>query len=316
MLARIQQTTTLSLIAGATAWALHFLNGGESFMAWAGALLILLGYAVFLALEFALLAFVRGADPAPAPSVGQLLRAWLSEVMTAPLVFCWRQPFRSHAEADFVPPSPTDARGVVLIHGFVCNRALWNPWMARLRSARIPFVAVNLEPVFGSIDNYVAVIDRAVQRLEAATGQAPVVVAHSMGGLATRAWLEALAADSRVHRVITIGTPHHGTWLARFGQTTNARQMRIGSPWLRALAEREPAARFAKFTCCYSHCDNIVFPASTATMPGAHNLHITGTAHVHLAYQGAAFDELLHWLQPEPKVGAQSQHASNTDHPL
>ena len=43
--------------------------------------------------------------------------------------------------------------------------------------------------------------------------------------------------------------------------------------------------RFAKFTCCYSHCDNIVFPASTATLPGATNLHIPGTAHVHLAFQ-------------------------------
>jgi triacylglycerol esterase/lipase EstA (alpha/beta hydrolase family) len=136
--------------------------------------------------------------------------------------------------------------------------------------------------------------------MEVAGGSPPVLVAHSMGGLAVRAWLTTSGADSRVHRVITLGTPHHGTWLARFGRTTNARQMRIGSPWLISLAQREPAARYAKFTCCYSHCDNIVFPASTATLPGARNLHVPGTAHVHLAFQGAAFAELLSWIQPTP----------------
>lgn len=297
MLARLQQITTLSLIFGAAAWALYFFGSGEATWAWAGALLILLGYALFLALEFALLAFVHKSDPAPRPSTRQLLHAWWSEVLTAPQVFCWRQPFRSHAAPDFMPQSPSGPRGVVLVHGFVCNRALWNPWMIQLRSAQIPFVAVNLEPLFGSIDNYIAIIEQAVQRLEAASGKAPVLVAHSMGGLAVRAWLSAHGSDSRVHRVITIGTPHRGTWLARFGQTINARQMRIGSPWLTALERREPPERFSRFTCCYSHCDNIVFPASTATLPGANNLHIPGAAHVHLAFEGAAFNELLRWVR-------------------
>jgi triacylglycerol esterase/lipase EstA (alpha/beta hydrolase family) len=52
-----------------------------------------------------------------------------------------------------------------------------------------------------------------VRRVTQATGLPPVIVAHSMGGLATRAWLRAFSADARVHRVITLGTPHGGTWL-------------------------------------------------------------------------------------------------------
>jgi triacylglycerol lipase len=304
MLARLQQITTLSLIFAAAGWAFFFLGRGQQALAWMGALLILLGYAMFLAVEFLLLSFVQQDDPVPRPNAGQLLRAWWAEVLTAPRVFCWRQPFRSEAEPDFTPSSTQGARGVVLVHGFVCNRALWNPWMTRLRSAQTPFVAVNLEPLFGSIDNYVAIIDQAVRRLQEATGQAPVLVAHSMGGLAVRAWLAASADDSRVHRVITIGTPHHGTWLARFGHTINGRQMCIASPWLDQLAQREPPERFAKFTCCYSHCDNIVFPAATATLQGASNLHVPGTAHVHLAFEGAAFRELLRWVGPQSSTGA------------
>ena len=51
----------------------------------------------------------------------------------------------------------------------------------------------------------------------------------------------AAAADARLCHVVTIGTPHHGTWLARFGHTPNARQMRPGSNWLVALARPAPA---------------------------------------------------------------------------
>ena len=86
-------------------------------------------------------------------------------------------------------PTPSGRRGLVLVHGFVCNRGLWNPWLPRLRAAGVPCIAVNLEPVFGS-DRRLRAADRAaVQRVTQATGRPPLLVAHSMGGLALRAWL-------------------------------------------------------------------------------------------------------------------------------
>jgi triacylglycerol esterase/lipase EstA (alpha/beta hydrolase family) len=182
--------------------------------------------------------------------------------------------------------------------------------MAKLRSAGVPFVAVNLEPLFGSIDNYVDIVDEAVRRLESATNEAPVLVAHSMGGLAVRAWLSMANNVARVHRVVTIGTPHHGTWLARFGHAANGRQMRIDSPWLQQLVRSESPRHYALFTCFYSHCDNIVFPASTATLPGASNRHVAGTAHVHLAFQDAPFAETMQWVfSGSPEVGRPEEDA-------
>src|SRR5258706_8228858 len=206
MLARLQQATTLGLLLAAAAWALYFFRIGKPVWAAIGAVLIVFGYALFLGIEFMLLWFVNRDGPAPAATAWQVLKAWLGEVMAAPRVFCWRQPFRSHAEPDFLPPGAS-RRGVVFVHGFVCNRGLWNPSMAKLRRLGVPFIAVNLEPVFGSIDHYADIIEGAVRRIQSATGEAPVIVAHSMGGLATRAWLAAYRADTRVHRVITIGTP-------------------------------------------------------------------------------------------------------------
>lgn len=295
MLARLQQVTTLSLLLAAIAWAAWFIRADRPGLAVGGALLIVFGYALFLAAEFVILWFVNRHDDTPRASVGQLLRAWWGEVLSAPQVFCWRQPFRANAVPDHLPTG-TRRRGVVLVHGFVCNRGLWNPLMARLRAQGVPFVAVNLEPVFGSIDHYADIVEAGVRRIEAATGLAPVLVAHSMGGLAVRAWMDKHQGDARVHRALTIGTPHRGTYLGRFGFAPNTRQMRLSSDWQRGLASREPPERFHRFTCFYGHCDNIVFPASTATLPGADNRHIAGIAHVHMAHHDEVFNEVLRWV--------------------
>lgn len=314
MLARLQQFTTLSLIALAALWAGWFGRQGRWDWALVGALLVLFGYALFLALEFAMLSRVHGDDPAPRATTAQLLRAWWGEVLSAPRVFCWRQPFRSHAEPDDLGAGHRGRLGVVFVHGFVCNRGFWNPWMARLRSAGVPFVAVNLEPVFGRIDDYVPIVDSAVRRVREATGRAPLIVAHSMGGLATRAWLSRCAERDAVEHVVTIGSPHHGTWLARFGVTPNGLQMRRPNAWLDELraaeAARDGASPYARFTCFYSHCDNIVFPPSTATLPGADNRHVSGSAHVHLADQPAVFDAV--WARVSAVESASNSGAPAT----
>jgi triacylglycerol lipase len=294
MLARLQQFTTVGLVVLAIGWAALALRSGHAAWAAAGAAIILFGYAVVLGLEFVLLRRTHGDDPTPRASAFAMLHAWLGEVTSAPLVFCWRQPFRSRRWPDHLPAE--GRRGVLLIHGFVCNRGLWNAWMARLSAAGTPYVAVNLEPVFGSIDDYVPIIEAAVRRLEQATGHAPVAVAHSMGGLALRRWW-ADQADERLHHAITIATPHHGTWLGRFAMTPNARQMRRRSAWLQALAQREPASRAARFTCFYGHCDNIVFPPRTAVLAGAQVNHLPGVAHVHMVERPEPWLALLERLR-------------------
>jgi pimeloyl-ACP methyl ester carboxylesterase len=291
MLARLQRFITLGLLLAALLWAAWFIHIDRPGWAGAGVALILFGYALFLGLEFVFLYFVHGDDPSPRATAQQLLHAWIGEVLTAPQVFCWRQPFRSNRVPDHVPDK-SQHRGVVLVHGFVCNRGFWNPWMEQLLQRGTPFIAVNLEPVFGSINHYADIIEQAVARLEAATGQAPVLVGHSMGGLAIRAWAAAHGGEARAHRIITIGSPHRGTWLGRFSTTANGHEMRLASPWQVALGARESATLSQRFICFYSHCDNIVFPASTATLPGADNRHVPGVAHVDLVNQPVVFEAL------------------------
>ena len=306
-LARLQQITTLGAWFGALLWAAVALRAGHPAWALWGALLLVAGYALVLALEFVLLRLAHGDDPTPKAHVSQLLRAWWGEVLAAPVVFCWRQPFFSQQWPDNLQAQPAHGpprRGVLLIHGFVCNRGLWNRWLARLHAQNTPVVAVNLEPVFGSIDDYLNTVEAAVFKLEQTTGLPPVVVAHSMGGLVLRHWWAEQGHADRVHHAITIGTPHQGTWLARFAMTHNARQMRQRSSWLGALGAREAVQRRARMTCFYSHCDNIVFPPATATLPGADNRHLPAVAHVQMADSPEPWAELQHWLQADGQARA------------
>ena len=303
MLARLQKIITVSLLAAAFAWLLAFWRDSPTW-ALAGSAVIVLGYSVLLAVEFAMLRLANQNDPAPQARAGELLRAWAGETLTAARVFCWWQPFRSRAIPDQLAPDPAKPgrRGVVLIHGFVCNRGLWTLWLRQLRARGHVFVAVDLEPVFGAIGGYAPIIDDAVRRVTQATGLPPLLVCHSMGGLAARAWLRAVDGYVRVHHVVTLGTPHHGTWLARFSRVANGRQMRIGGDWLRQLERDLPDKHRALFTCWYSNCDNIVFPASSATLPRADNRLRRGVAHVRLALDVTVMQDTLNKIGTAPAV--------------
>lgn len=266
--------------------------------AWPGAALLAGGHLLWLALLMALARAHNRADPALRVAGATWLRAWADEASQATRVFGWRQPFRAHAEPDHLPAAAVGRAGVVLVHGFVCNRGLWTPWLRRLRAEGVPVVAVTLEPVFGSIDDYAPTVEAAVQQMTQLTGRPPLLVGHSMGGLAIRAWGRTVAAPAqRVCGVVTIGTPHQGTWLGRFSHQTNGRQMAPASPWLQALAASEPPEWRARFHCWWSPCDHIVFPARTAVLPGGSDRMLPGTAHVALAFRPEVFEDVLRRLR-------------------
>lgn len=286
-------------------------SGSAALAGWALAWVV---YGLVQALPFVFMWRANRHEPVPRPRLAQLLHAWAAEVWHACVVFGWRQPFCEHAEPDWLPEPPqgqATRRGVVLLHGFLCNRGFWLPWMRLLRARGHAYVALTLEPAFGSIDDYAAAIDAAVRRVAAATGMPPVIIGHSMGGLAARAWLRAYggqsgektgaagadAAERRVHRIITLGSPHGGAWSARFTRAHNGTQMRIGNHWLAALRQHEPAGRAALFTCWYSNCDSVVFPASTATLPGADNRLVPGVAHLQMAFHAPLVQACLEELE-------------------
>ena len=304
MIARIQQGFVFLLL---TLLGICFWRFGGSILGILGVFFaVAVIYTAYLAILFIVIHILNRTDPQPRATLGTLIQAWLREVIAAPKVFLWWQPFRSQAISDNLAPnvSQNPQRGVVFIHGFFCNRAFWSPWMRQLMTQNRAFVSVTLEPAFGSIDDYAAIVEAAVAKVTATTGQAPTLICHSMGGLAARAWLRSnivnsVSNDARIHRVITIGTPHFGTALSTEKALLpfiNTHQMQRLGAWTQQLAIDEAAQnpqRYAKFTCWYSDCDNIVAPTSTAMLLGADNRLASAQGHVSMAFEARVLQESL-----------------------
>lgn len=309
MIANIQRALLAAWLAALLATVSALLLGTmPAALAIALLSILLFGHALVLAAEFAWMARAEANRAGGAPELSVLARAWIVECLHAPLVFLWRQPLQHGRWPDHIGPETAGQRGVVLVHGYFCNRALWNAWMARLRREQVPYVAVDLEPPFGSIDALAERIAPAVQILTQRTGQPPLVVAHSMGGLAVRRWWAQHRPDA-IHHLVTLGTPHQGTRLARLGFTTNARQMRERSRWLLALAHLEGPERRQRITCVYSRCDNIVFPSRNAVLDGARSVELVATPHVAMVDHPAVWQLVSNLLRTSPARPGASDRA-------
>lgn len=230
-------------------------------------------------------------------------RAWLGEVGASTRVFQWRQPWRSAAVQDVWPEVGKLRPGALLVHGYLCNRGFWNPWLRQMSERGFSVAAVNLEPIWAGLDEYAATLEAAYVRWEESGEPAPWLVAHSMGGLVVRAWLRSRPEPPRIAGVVTLGTPHHGTWLASWGHAINVRQMRPHSAWLRRLEEDErQGLGLGAFTpsqvlCVYSPCDSIVFPSPLAQDERWPSWCVHASGHVALAEQPEVLQRVMEQIE-------------------
>lgn len=226
------------------------------------------------------------------------LRLFGEEFMATLLQSSWFMPIacakeRIYADATLPP--------VLLIHGYGCNSGYWSHLTPLLDASRISHASLDLEPMLGAIDDYVPLVERAVDSLCSKSNVPKVIiVAHSMGGLVARAYVREHGPGCVAH-IFTMGTPHHGTSLANLGIGRNAVQMRRTpgsahapeSPWLRALAAAEDDATRALITSFYTHHDNIVAPQTSSVLPGARCIEFGGVGHVALGRNPRVLQRLM-----------------------
>ncbi|MGB7303827.1 MAG: alpha/beta fold hydrolase [Burkholderiaceae bacterium] len=291
MAARLYRMILLAalLAAGLLATGFHLLGAVSGPAAVIlGLVTVFGGHALVLGVEFALVSRLNAARPVLAayPVLGTalpLLVTWLVEVPSAWRTFFFAIPFFGHrplaSGRDF---SKTP---VVLLHGYTCNRAVWRPFASWLAGQGYAITAPNLEPLTESIDLLTGQIDAAVNDLKNQTGASQVaLIGHSMGGVAIRAYLRDYGSAS-ISRVITVGSPHQGTWLARIAFTPLARELNLNSEWLRKLAATESDQTGQLFSTIVSTDDNIIAPASIQTLPGSKVVFFRGLGHVDLIYR-------------------------------
>lgn len=273
---------------------------------------VLVLFALSVAMAFAISVGGTGAFGAGVPTLPPALQAhraaarlgprqallcFLRECIAVFRMFNWLQPFR-HRQS-LIPP-PRDAAAtrppVLLVHGYGCNRAVWLDLQPALAAAGYRCEAVDLEPMLADIDDYGDTLLVAIEALSRSAGRAPLLLCHSMGGLAARAALARARREGRPAAsagLVTLGTPHHGCTLASIGSGANARQMRCGNDWLQALARAEGPADRAAMVSIFSWHDSIAGPAETSWLDGAHNVALAGIGHVSLLRDPGAVEAVL-----------------------
>jgi triacylglycerol lipase len=175
---------------------------------------------------------------------------------------------------------PAGNRPVLVIHGFMGTRGSMYPLERRLAQDGFCVFSFNLGPInTRDIRRSAFLIHRKIERIVAQTAWQEIdIVAHSMGGLIGLYYIKKLGGHGRVRRMITLGTPFRGTWLALAGIATlgllsaSSWQLLPGSDFLADL-HREPIPAGVEITSIAAARDWLCPPEATR-MPGVKSITV------------------------------------------
>jgi triacylglycerol lipase len=180
---------------------------------------------------------------------------------------------------------------IVLVHGIFDNRSIFT--LLRRGLHRRGFgstYALNYSPWKDDIRSVAARLGDLVASVCEETGHDRVhVIGHSMGGLIGRYLVQRLGGDAHVHTLVTLGTPHAGTYPARFVPLEVARQMRIGGDLITELAQPAPGCA-TRFLVVWSDIDQLVLPQVHGRLDHpdlrVRNVLVRGVGHLSLPVDG------------------------------
>jgi pimeloyl-ACP methyl ester carboxylesterase len=204
---------------------------------------------------------------------------------------------------------------VLLIHGIGDNRSAFTVLRRTLRRRGFGrIVTVNYSPLTSDVRKAAADLGRHVERVCRQSGYEQVfLVGHSLGGIIARYYVQCLGGDARVSTLVTLGSPHAGSQLARVAPLLVGRQLRPNSELMRELAG--PARCSTRFVAISSDRDEVVVPARSARLEhpdlSVTCLQVRGVGHLSLLVNGAVAHAIVTALAGEAGRGTASQAAGS-----
>jgi pimeloyl-ACP methyl ester carboxylesterase len=301
------------LVAGVSAyvgWAAHEIALGAAVWGFvAAAPIIYFAPAIALVTLWSVFTWIWRTPRPPEARIGPIatVRLFLTEIWTLgvswPLMALHRFLMRD-------PRAVSSMHPVLLIHGVMVNDGVWffsRRWLERRGIA--PIYSMAYGPPFADIEHFAEQLAGKIDGVCAATDAKQVVlVCHSMGGLVARAYLRRFGA-SRVAKLVTIGTPHHGSVLAWGLPGRSLEQMRPGNAWLAELNRDERAPAPVPITSIWSRHDSMVAPQASSELACATNLAVSGIGHNALLIDRDVIERVAREIAP---AGARSG-SSKTD---
>jgi triacylglycerol esterase/lipase EstA (alpha/beta hydrolase family) len=105
------------------------------------------------------------------------------------------------------------------------------------------------------------------------------IVGHSMGGVVARYYVALLGGDGAVNNLVTLGSPHGGTDVSKFGVGHANRELLTGSKLVQRLAAA-PAPQHTRIVTIVSHADALVPADTQADIAGAERVVFEDLGHV------------------------------------
>jgi pimeloyl-ACP methyl ester carboxylesterase len=206
------------------------------------------------------------------------------------------------------PPQGRAHPPVLLLHGFADNRSAFALLRRSLhRHGWTTLQALNYSPLTGDIRTAAGLLQPHIEQICAQSGRRRVdIVAHSLGGLVARYYVQRLGGDARVRTLVTLGTPHAGTRaVPALAPHPLARQMRPGSDVLAELAGPAKGCR-TRFVAFWSDVDQLMIPAEAARLDHpdlmAENIEVSGVGHLSLPVHGTVAAEIRRALAGQPPL--------------
>jgi len=194
------------------------------------------------------------------------------------------------------------ARGpVLLVHGWSLNRGcLWLVRRRLLRDGWSPVCCFDYPTLGFDVEGAAAQLRRVVEHLVQSTeGRSPVtLIGHSLGGLVLRYYARRYPTPY-VRRIVTLGTPHGGTALAR-GRRGTPHKLAPESPFLSTLWAADRVPQQFDVIAIHSRFDAMILPPRNAEYPGAFNIDVAGVGHNALLFSPTIYRLIAENLQAPP----------------
>lgn len=106
----------------------------------------------------------------------------------------------------------------------------------------------------------------------------------SMGGLIHRVYLQQMEGWRRIHKFVTVATPHRGTMTARLASHKAGLQMRPDSDFIVQLNRDLSPLERVQFTSLWSPFDLTIVPANSSVLPVGKSKRVWSPAHGMMMY--------------------------------
>lgn len=183
-----------------------------------------------------------------------------------------------------VDPVAQDQLGpVLLVPGYGGNTASLGRLTAALRDTGRDATIVELAgDGRGDLREQARVLDRAADRALDRTSTSSVdVIGYSAGGVIARLWVKDFGGDALARRVLTLGSPHHGTDLAGVASDITpdtcpeaCLEMAPESDFMRALNAGDETPDGPLWISIWTTDDKVVSPPTSARLDGALNFSL------------------------------------------